>query len=729
MARNSGTLGPAVLTPPHEQGANVEMVGDSHDNLTQQTKESPTFAGEFYNSAMYRAFEAPVLGLTQLIDKTGTNLSANVSSAFDTIGVSAPKQESLSTGAWLGRTIGGAVGMMAPVGLLGMGSRGLLSSMAPSLLTERTAIGLSLSESTLTGGVFGTLLTPTDGKDLLTERMIGGAGMATSFGLLSGTGLAMSKFGMTETAARWGMRDVLQNPISAGVFSGVPAGLINAETNAVQKGDWIFSKEELGTQMLQMSIVGGVFGARTQLFGAKPAEAPVRPQTQSRTPAEAPVLVPALAVADEGPVPGDARSGLWQPEMRPEWEMPPAAVASFRNRVTEMLDRRQQQHDLPTLAGQLEQLQDSVRDKQLQLTGHAVGIGIAPEGLKPHDVLNYYKMKQLFGDNEQAREVNEQLRKLETQRLDLSTRISDELERRTRELTKIINSAAPSLFPRSALPEYKVGVHDETSYGIYQGDGGITLSRQFMMTAAPKRIANTLAHEAKHGEQEALLTRKYIDEVIGDKYPPTDEDLKKVAQRYEEKVGAGGPSINTINEIFQYRDGEFLKPEELDRANKLEQSLSDLVRHPSHVAYLNERADAITDALERMEEDPEMAMDSVLSSAAGDANGLRWWFGDNVHPAIADLASKYEGREAIYTPDQQRMTNLTPFVDLFRYELTRAKQETEEALKKDHNVYRDRYHEKEAYAISAQVNGGPLDWRTPEQRMLDDIRHLLPGAD
>jgi len=565
---------------------------------------------------MYSAFEAPALGLTQIIDKTGTNLSAKVSSAFETIGVSAPKQEQLSTAAWLGRTVGGAIGMMAPLGLLGMGSRGLLSGMAPSLLTERTAIGFSLSESALTGGVYGTVFTPTEGKNLLTERLIGGAGMATSFGLLSGSGLAMSKFATTETAAQLGVRGILQNPISAGVLSGAPAGLINAETKAVQKGDWIFSKDDLGEQMLQMSIVGGLFGAKTQLFGAKAAEAP------GRRVVEAASLSARLAVADESSAGEGARFESWQPEMNPEWLMPPAAVASFRARIDEMLERRQRQADIPQLEKQMESLSDDARIKRLELSGRALGLGASPESLKVPDAFNYYHMKAVFGDDAEAHGVYRQLRQLETDRAQLSERIRQEIEERTHELTEIINSAAPSLFPKGITPRYKIAAHDQRGYGVYQGDGHVKIQADLVKTASPK-LANTIAHEAKHGEQEALLVRKYIDEAIGENARPGWDDFKAIASLFERRIGAAGPRAEMIAKIYYARDAARLTEEELARANKLEESWSDLVR-----------------------------------------------------------SGKEDNR----------------------------------------NAYRERYHEKEAYAVSSQVEGGPLKWRSSNDRLLSDLR-------
>jgi hypothetical protein len=240
------------------------LIADSTSAKLPDT--SKTFSEEFYRSAVYSAVEGPVLGITQLIDQTGSNLSAKVQNAFSAIGVGAPDKVEFNSGAWFGQTIGGAIGMMAPLGLMGAGARRALGGINAGLLSERAAIGLSVGESATMGLAYGTFLTPSDGKNLLTERLTNGATYAASFGLMSGTGLGMSRLATTETAARWNLTGALTNPITSGVLSGIPAGLVNAETEALKQDQWIFDREQAGKNIYSMMIVGGLFGAKTQLI-------------------------------------------------------------------------------------------------------------------------------------------------------------------------------------------------------------------------------------------------------------------------------------------------------------------------------------------------------------------------------------------------------------------------------------------------------------------------------
>jgi hypothetical protein len=270
-----------------------------------------SFNGELYKSTVYSATEAPALGLAQILDGGSGKLTEPVKRAFDKIGVSAPESSEFNTSGWYGQVIGGAVGMLLPVGLIGRGTKAFFHSSAEAgLLSQRAAIGFSIKESALTGGIYGSVFTPSEGKDLLKERTLGGLASAETFGLLTGANLAIGSFARTATAANLGLSGALKNPIISGVLSGIPGGAINAENEALKNGHWFFDRDELAKEVYTMSIVGGLFGAKSKFLDKAPAPTVEAPAESKVAPSENTVR----AVA--APVTAEALPEIVQPDIR-----------------------------------------------------------------------------------------------------------------------------------------------------------------------------------------------------------------------------------------------------------------------------------------------------------------------------------------------------------------------------------------------------------------------------
>lgn len=251
------------LSNPEQSGLQIPSNASAD---AQATHES--FVREFVNSAVYSALEQPALGVSQFIGKNATN---SVSGFFKEFGVEAPKADSSVSG-WTANTLGGAVGMLLPFALTkgALKKAGAFGEAAESgLLSNRSALGLSLKESAYTGFAYGAILTPSGETDstatLLKDRLVGGIGSAATFTTLTAGSIGLGRLAETSAAGRLGLSGALRNPIMSGALSGLPAGLFSSEYDSLAHKGTFASASEVGQSMAGMALVGGVFGAKAQL--------------------------------------------------------------------------------------------------------------------------------------------------------------------------------------------------------------------------------------------------------------------------------------------------------------------------------------------------------------------------------------------------------------------------------------------------------------------------------
>ena len=167
------------LSNSEQSGLHITDSKSAEDQATHQS-----LIREFVNSTLYSALEQPALGVSQFIGRDATK---NVSGFFKDFGIEAPKADS-SIGGWTANTLGGAVGMLLPFALTkgALNKAGVFGEAAESgLLSNRSAIGLTLKESAYTGFAYGAVFTPSKETDststLLKDRLLGGIGSAATF--------------------------------------------------------------------------------------------------------------------------------------------------------------------------------------------------------------------------------------------------------------------------------------------------------------------------------------------------------------------------------------------------------------------------------------------------------------------------------------------------------------------------------------------------------------------
>ena len=151
---------------------------------------------------------------------------------------------------------------------------GQAGTEAESLLLKRSAIGLSVGESALTGAVSGALLKPTDDvsanswKNFVADRAEGGLSGALSFSAMALTTHGWNKVAGSRVLADVGVASFLTHPIVSGIVSGAAGGVASLEVGSViGSGKFNTDRTQVTKAASDMAVMGGLFGASFGLLG------------------------------------------------------------------------------------------------------------------------------------------------------------------------------------------------------------------------------------------------------------------------------------------------------------------------------------------------------------------------------------------------------------------------------------------------------------------------------
>lgn len=253
-------------------GARRCMHSGSDIPKTPNVHEAPEngLAHDALYSAAYAAFQQPVTGLTQAIDKVaGTELQAQ------TLFMEAPTEAEFGSARWHVQTLGSAAGGLLPLLAVGKVVKSQMAAGAVeaqgSLLSRRAAIGLTLKESAATGFLHDALLRPTaEGGNFWTERLSSGVGGALTFSAMTATSLGLAGASESGFAKALSLGKTMRSPVVSGVISGIPGGAVSAEYESLVHDGRGATAKELAHSVYSMSLIGGGFGLQHQVFGAKP---------------------------------------------------------------------------------------------------------------------------------------------------------------------------------------------------------------------------------------------------------------------------------------------------------------------------------------------------------------------------------------------------------------------------------------------------------------------------
>lgn len=273
----------------------AELLGsrDQRDPISEAT-----------NSFLHSLVQAPANGLAQMVDKGfGTNVLPSIQI------IDAPKEAEFFSRNWHAQQVGQAAGMIPWFVGLHKGGSYLLTkaaglevkAAAGALLEAKTAGTVALGEAQLGKRAADSFLSAKTGIE------VGAAGLSGfSYGFLLtpvkpnedfGTGrwknaLNSSATFMTLAATARGLESAgLKNQILGGALSGMPAGVVAAESHSLLDGKGFASLSDVGKSIYGFSIIGAGFG-----YAQRRAEARAEAKSQK---SEAPVTTPAENVAGE----------------------------------------------------------------------------------------------------------------------------------------------------------------------------------------------------------------------------------------------------------------------------------------------------------------------------------------------------------------------------------------------------------------------------------------------
>lgn len=240
----------------------------------------------------YTLIQSPVNGVVQIVDNVrGTDLLPSVQL------IDAPKEAQFASAAWHAQQIGQAAGMIPWFfclhkgsaalirGVAGVEARAVAGVAAESGLSRVAVVGegrlagqsanrflssktaVEVGASALSGLAYGGMLTPVKSDESpLHARFRNAASSALTFATLAGSARGLECAG-------------LRSHTLAGALSGIPAGIVSAESHSLLDGKGLASIRDVGKSVYGFAIIGGGFGfaqgrieARTRASEKPPAE-------------------------------------------------------------------------------------------------------------------------------------------------------------------------------------------------------------------------------------------------------------------------------------------------------------------------------------------------------------------------------------------------------------------------------------------------------------------------
>jgi hypothetical protein len=219
------------------------------------------------HSAAYSGLQQPLTAVAQIGDQLKPSLNIEAKVQF----ISAPRKANFGDATWHAEQIGSAVGQLLPFLLARKVVGGTVGKFLSSsgegvedaaLALRRAPIGMSTAEAAAAGFVNGALFTPnSDNKHFLSERFISAGSGAATMATLTATSAGLGRLANTDFIKSAGLSKVLRNPISSGIISGAPAGLVSAEIGSTTSSGRLASSRELKQSMYTMSMVGFALGS------------------------------------------------------------------------------------------------------------------------------------------------------------------------------------------------------------------------------------------------------------------------------------------------------------------------------------------------------------------------------------------------------------------------------------------------------------------------------------
>lgn len=245
------------------RSSELNLAGNDRNLLDPGKTPVGEFAENARDALLYSLVQAPINGVTQLVDKTLDSKLMEKCQLFR-----GPKEAEFGTPGWTGQVIGSTVGTALPF----IAMHRMIGPGAAAQLEATNAYGLGraalphLGKAALAGGLYTALLQPVDESKEGNFWVARGRNGLT--GALSAVTLTATAIGLKST--RIGL---LNNDMIAGAISGVPAGLVSANSHSLLMGKGLANGSE-NLQAVTTFALGGAF-----LGGANMVHEHVNPTT------------------------------------------------------------------------------------------------------------------------------------------------------------------------------------------------------------------------------------------------------------------------------------------------------------------------------------------------------------------------------------------------------------------------------------------------------------------
>lgn len=218
-----------------------------------------SLAEVFAHSAAYTLVQSPINAVTQLVDRVA---DTNVLPAVQLIEAPETVEFSLSNPAWYAQQFGNAGAMAAHLYLLNKAAGGkTLAAGREVSMSARSAAELT-AKSAGVGALYSGVFTPvsTDGN-FWQNRAINSLAGAVTFASMSASAIGTKTLGQSLTPVSRVAGSALKNDIVAGTISGVPAGIVSADTHSLLSGRGFASGKERFESAYGFAVIGGGLSA------------------------------------------------------------------------------------------------------------------------------------------------------------------------------------------------------------------------------------------------------------------------------------------------------------------------------------------------------------------------------------------------------------------------------------------------------------------------------------
>lgn len=239
-------------------------------NLLDECKDDSTAARMLRvglqggHAALHSAIQAPITGLTELVDHTfDSNLSAHTKI------LSTPSRAD-SVAEAIAQQVGSLVGTIAPLLLVHKGVRGVGNRCFGSIESSLPPARRLLGEAAATGAVFEGVFRPDEKSDTNTfaqHRFANAINGAATFTVLTGGALALKHLSTLDKVKSFGaLSTIIGSDVGSMSLTGLPAGFVHSELNSLLKTGTFASGQDVVSSMAGFAALGGAFAGAGRMF-------------------------------------------------------------------------------------------------------------------------------------------------------------------------------------------------------------------------------------------------------------------------------------------------------------------------------------------------------------------------------------------------------------------------------------------------------------------------------